>query len=256
MLYSPCALLIQQDFPGLERRALRQHAALVGIDVVNAPLAALGEHVDALRKGAILPVGSVEFVREAMALAGVQEPSNISYPMSLRSYLGRDVQRCRIAGNVMETLPARCFVKPVQTKAFTGFVFDAHTSQGDACSLSQCEALSSMKTGDELWLCEIVRWTTEVRCYVAHGRLLGAGRYDSGPEDWPDPDPSVIESMIDDFSDAPAAYTLDVGVLASGETALVECNDAWAIGYYKGSLRPSDYHAMLQARWMELIFNA
>ena len=247
---------MQQDFSGYERRMIRQHAQLEGIEVVNTTFAALGEHVDALRKGHLLPVGSVEFLREAMSLAGVKEPENISYPPSLRAYLQRDVQQHRIDGNVLEALPARCFVKPVQTKAFTGFVFDAQVPPEDESSLALHKALASMPAVADLWVSEVVDWRTEVRFYVAQGRLLGAGRYDDGPDAWPDPDPATVQAMIEAFVDAPAAYTLDVGVLAGGETALVECNDAWAIGYYKGSLTPSDYYAMLRSRWMEIISNA
>lgn len=51
---------------------------------------------------------------------------------------------------------------------------------------------------------------------------------------------------------APAAFSLDVGVLDTGETALIECNDAWALGYYKGSLAHKDYIRMLWMRWEQL----
>jgi hypothetical protein len=53
----------------------------------------------------------------------------------------------------------------------------------------------------------------------------------------------------------PVSYSLDVGVMEDGRTALVECNDGWALGYYKGDLRPLDYFKMLDARWQELILN-
>lgn len=52
--------------------------------------------------------------------------------------------------------------------------------------------------------------------------------------------------------DAPAAFSLDIGVLEPGETALIECNDAWALGYYRGTLSHRDYIDMLWRRWDQI----
>lgn len=38
-----------------------------------------------------------------------------------------------------------------------------------------------------------------------------------------------------------------------GMTKLVEVNDGWALGLYKGSCSASDYLKLLEARWEELI---
>jgi hypothetical protein len=46
---------------------------------------------------------------------------------------------------------------------------------------------------------------------------------------------------------------LDWGELEWGEPALVEVNDAWALGFYKGTLSDKDYIEMLYARWQQLI---
>lgn len=48
-------------------------------------------------------------------------------------------------------------------------------------------------------------------------------------------------------------WALDVGQVATGETALVECNDAWSLGYYRdGNLPAAQYAEMLVQRWREL----
>lgn len=44
-------------------------------------------------------------------------------------------------------------------------------------------------------------------------------------------------------------FAMDVGVLASGETSLVELNDAWAIGLYDQSITPIAYFFWLLKRW-------
>ena len=49
----------------------------------------------------------------------------------------------------------------------------------------------------------------------------------------------------------PAAYSLDFGVLATGETALIEVNDSIALGAY--GLAHNKYARMIEARWKELL---
>lgn len=51
--------------------------------------------------------------------------------------------------------------------------------------------------------------------------------------------------------EAPAAYGIDFGVLSSGETALVEANDGYALGAYK--IESAPYAELLFARWAELV---
>jgi hypothetical protein len=54
--------------------------------------------------------------------------------------------------------------------------------------------------------------------------------------------------------EAPSAYGIDFGVLTSGETALVEANDGYALGAYQISGR--DYTDLLFTRWAELLSRA
>jgi hypothetical protein len=49
----------------------------------------------------------------------------------------------------------------------------------------------------------------------------------------------------------PSAFALDLGVLSTGEVALIEINDAFSLGLYKGC--PEDFYAnCLIERWDEL----
>lgn len=50
---------------------------------------------------------------------------------------------------------------------------------------------------------------------------------------------------------APAAYGIDFGVLASGETALVEANEGFSLGAYQ--IESSLYTELLFTRWQELL---
>ena len=50
---------------------------------------------------------------------------------------------------------------------------------------------------------------------------------------------------------APAAYAIDFGVLANGETTLVETNDGYSLGAY--DIDADQYTALLMNRWRDLL---
>lgn len=267
----------------LEARLTLQHAMLQDIPLHTTSASDLVAFADLLRQGHALPVGSVEFVQQAMALAGIGSPPNMSYPAALVAHpdlhLHRTVAQCRAAD-----LRGRLFIKPLATKAFTGFVMDfggAAQGPGQAHPDAPAPALDALDDHDReqynafaalcmadaaagldtrVWTSTPVHWLSEVRCYVMDGRLLGQARYDDGADDAPLPVQQAIDSMIatmqrdsGDEATAPVAYSLDVGVMSCGTTALVECNDAWALGFYKGTLDRADYFQMLWRRWQQLL---
>lgn len=249
---SKFSILRQNGTSHMEPRVATQYAMTADVPIKAVRLESLGDHAEALRHGATLPIGSVEFVRKAMALAGVTEPENISYPEPLRPYLRREV-RVRTAGSVL----GHWFVKPTTTKHFTGFVFDTlgnpdHLSDHDR---AQYNVFLSLPPETAVWISEPVTWLSEFRYYVIDGEVRGDGRYDDAPDEMPTPDRFMVGEMAAAMAKvpgAPAAFSLDVGVLDSGETALIECNDAWALGYYKGTLSYRDYIMMLWQRWEQL----
>lgn len=253
MLKQPKIILRQANFSHVESMAAMQHAVTNDASLKTACLADLDAHKDILQEGVALPVGSVEFVRQAMALASINEPENLSYPEVLRPFLHRNMGMQR-AGLVL----GRWFVKPAKTKAFTGFLFDT-LSNPDSLSdhdREQYNAFMAMPPEAPVWISEPVVWLSEFRFYIADGQIKGWGRYDDGPDDTPPLDHGKIEYMAEVMTGspgAPAAFSLDVGVLDSGETALVECNDAWALGLYRGTLSRKDYTEMLWRRWQQLL---
>ncbi len=56
--------------------------------------------------------------------------------------------------------------------------------------------------------------------------------------------------MVKEFENSPKAYCIDVGVLNTGETALIEVNDAFSVGIY--SMSKELYANLLMTRWNEL----
>ncbi|WP_435592932.1 ATP-grasp domain-containing protein [Nocardia sp. bgisy118] len=53
---------------------------------------------------------------------------------------------------------------------------------------------------------------------------------------------------------APRAYGIDFGVLATGETALIEANDGHALGAY--DIAADLYTELVVQRWSELLSHA
>lgn len=163
------------------------HASMLG-DVALTRVSASGllEHSKALREGLAVPVGSVEFVREAMRCGGILEPRPLSYPAPLLPLLHRWVERSRVG-----LLSGRCFVKPVNTKRFTGFVYDEAVpdemySEHDR---EQLRALRSLPAHEPIWRGEVVHFLSEWRYYVKDAEILGRSRYDPDGEDAaPQPD--------------------------------------------------------------------
>jgi hypothetical protein len=248
--------IIRQDLDTVEGRTVMQAAVLQDVPVRRCALADLPRHQAALAAGA-MPVGSVEFVREAMRLGNISEPLPMSYPIALDAFLGREVEY-----RMIEHLRGALFVKPVLTKLFTGFVWhenadDASYSEHDR---EQLRSLRKLATTTPVWASEVVQFLCEHRFYVHRGHIVGRSRYDpDGDEHAPTPDMAVVHAAIDKMTSSPhcpAAYGLDMGVLADGRTVLCEVNDGWALGYYGGSqgqaVAPKAYLAMLADRWSQL----
>ena len=102
-------------------------------------------------------------------------------------------------------------------KQFTGCVvhgrYDLVAMQG-----------SSLQT--PVWRSEVVEFLSEYRVFVLHDRVVGYRCYTG--------DAhlhfrlSQVEKFVAVFRDeSPAAYVVDFGVLATGETALVEVNEGY-----------------------------
>lgn len=248
--------LILQTPSTHETRAIRL-AALLAADVgdylvVNATLDDLASTRQHLQEGG-LPVGSVEFVREAMRIASIKEPPNLSYPKGCESFLGREIHKRR-AGSVI----GRWFVKPVQTKLFNGFMFDTMQAPGamDQHDREQYHIFMGLPEDEQVLISEPVRFVSEWRYYIdpSSDQPIGFARYDpDGPDNAPQPCRQIISDFIRQV-DLVHPYAADFGVTDDGQTVLVEANDFWALGLYQGkdTISAKDYLRLLQARWQSL----
>lgn len=219
------------------------------IPVLRSSLENLKDMSRLIASGLAVPVGSVEFVRAAMASAGIKEPAPLSYPPELLRYCGRGIRQIK-AGEVL----GDWFVKPAATKLFTGFVFStmADPDALDGHDREQYDAFMALDPAEPVWVSEVVKFQSEWRYYVDGRRILGKARYDiDGADDAPEPDETVVSKIL---AALPFVHpcAVDIGVLDHGATVLVEVNDAWAIGLYSGALSAKDYLSFLMTRWGQI----
>jgi len=272
----PDAVVVQRRTPAsLEARTVRLAASLADkrVEIYSAEVASLRGFAAMLRAGRWLPVGSVEYVQEAMRLINLDPPEFNCYPRELQSYLCAQPRRSTAARALITSTPV--FVKPMRTKLFDGFVFQPHgfdigaalarwqqrqhpdprgaAEQEERDYAHKLGELLALAPNTPVWCADPCEFVSEWRYYLLGGRLIGYARYDEGAEDAPAPSNADVSSML---ADAPHASTcsLDVGVSIDGATWLIEANDAWALGYYGGATSPSAqaYLCMLWARWQEI----
>ncbi len=100
----------------------------------------------------------------------------------------------------------------------------------------------------EVWCCEPVKFISEYRIPVINGEIRDCCYYVGEKTGL---DMSVVEAAVKDFKECNKAYCIDFGVLSTGETTLIEVNDAYGIGCY--TMNPETYAELLMTRWDELM---
>ena len=180
-------------------------------------------------------VGSVEFLSEIFRRIGVSPrvPVN-SNRISEEMSLGEAVKRIENG--------EKLFIKPKQIKLFTGMVTDTMT----------LSCLKPYPNDARVWVYKPFESPikSEWRCYVLDGRVRDIRNY-SG-DIWELPDYNFVGRIIQEYRDVfPSAFTIDVGILESGENVVIEFNDMWAIGNY--GMENSIYLRMLRERWFEIM---
>ena len=169
---------------------------------------------------------------------------NIPWQLKREAYLKRRIESCTmrivIENNTSEHWPL--FIKP-DGKA-KEFVAGVVKNQRDATLY-----FNNIPLDTKILCSEVVDFVSEYRCYIINGVLKGMKHYLGDPFLVPNKD--KVLQMIADYTEAPAGYSLDVGILSTGETVLVECNDGWSLGNY--GLDHSIYSTLLATRWREMI---
>jgi hypothetical protein len=183
-------------------------------------------------------VGFVGDVQAALKKMGIPSPEPIDYPEELSDWLHRDL-RLTTLGAVRRSVEV-AFIKPVAEKLFTGFVWRGPGIE--AVRIATCA------DDVEIWVSTPVSFVSEYRCFVLDDEILGVKHYKG---DWSRAlDRVSVEAAVKAYRSSPRAYALDFGVMSNGYTALVEVNDAYALGHY--GLMSVLYARLIEARWEEL----
>ncbi len=104
-------------------------------------------------------------------------------------------------------------------------------------------------TNMDVIVSEIVDFVSEYRCFIIDRKVVSCQHYLGDLHYYPSI--SLVEDIIAEYHDAPIGYSIDVGVFANGETALIECNDGWSLGSY--GCMPKIYTRLLSERWREIL---
>jgi len=189
-------------------------------------------------------IGGVVEVERAFKKLSIQYSGLEAIPAELLPFAGRRLWKSTI-DDVIDLTSAESFqpifVKPLpdQHKLFPGKVI---SNRFDTLVFLHADSATPV-------LCsEVVQFGSEWRVFIHHHQIVNISHYLGTPTIFPDV--LKIEQMIDTYTDQPVAFSLDVGVIASGETLPVEVNDCIALGAY--GLRSVRYAQMIRDRWREM----
>ena len=192
--------------------------------------------------------GDMDTIYSVLKQLDIAIPKANSYPGSLKAFLHRKVWRStlgKVEESVRECQLSPVFIKPAsREKTFTGLVVD---------SLQSLYFVGNTSRRQEVWCADLVDWLSEYRVYVVDSEIRSIDHYD-GDEDVCVDYKTVEEAIkyLDDTGESHVAYAIDFGVLSTGQTALIEMNDAFAVGAYK-NISAKDYIDMTMTRWKELM---
>ncbi len=209
-----------------------------------------------LRAGIGMPVGSADYVRACMSLAGITEPKWACYPRELGRYMLQEPRRVQAAIALAGRRPV--FLKPVTGKAFNAFVLRAEADL-DAAGLEHLRAFQLLSPSTPVWSAKALAIASEWRYYVLYGEVVGFARYAPiGTGQFVNPHIADIAAIIAAIPHD-AAYAIDVAVLEHGECTVIALRDAWALQLLAGGANapePLDYLKLLWARWSQLVVEA
>lgn len=178
----------------------------------------------------------------------VGKPLNIPEQLHLTQFLHRSITHTTMGELKADPSKVNIFVKPAdRVKGFSSGVISQHSLK---------PFVFADVDGSTGVMCSTpINFLSEYRCFVHNGVLKGVQYYVGDFTLFPDE--SRIRQMVAQYTGAPRAYTLDVGIVKCSDpalgykTVLVECNDMWSVAHY--GLRDHIYSTLLHDRWRELI---
>lgn len=174
-------------------------------------------------------IASVEATGFFFKAINIEIPKYIGFPESIHKYLGRNITNTTLKDN---SLDYPFFIKPsVNVKQFTGALVESDSS------LDILRNFDNLTDDTPVYISEPIDIVSEYRCFINNKEVKGIQFYQGDFNHYIDS--SILPNIINDYTDAPIAYTIDLGLLSNGETVIIEINDMWAIGSY--GLDPKSY---------------
>lgn len=189
-------------------------------------------------------VGNAGVIRRALEIQAIPFPLAINIPPCLNKldYLGRTVQTGRMMSLRMG-FSRPVFIKPLyQFKLFTGQIVH---------SPDDLQQLAHIGDQELLLISDAVEWVSEFRVFVSQDKVIHIAHYDG--DIWASPNREQLFQFISTYEKhgSPSAYTIDVGLLSTGKTTLVEVNDGFSVAPYS---MPHDlYGEFLATRYKEIV---
>jgi ATP-grasp domain, R2K clade family 2 len=191
-------------------------------------------------------VGGLDPLVQALTRLGVDLP-DLDYPGTFREVLlDPNFERTTMGAVRRSTDRWPRFVKPTSgRKEFGGLVI---RSTRDLLLVTHVDDELPVYSASPLEMTGRVEW----RCFIVNGRVRDMRPYTACP-DGDAPSRTFVQLLVDQWSSAPAGFTIDVvniGSRTHPDWRIVECNDGYALGSY--GFHRADYAELLVTRWAQL----
>lgn len=196
-----------------------------------------------------IPVGSVDFVSAYLNTfypnaKKMLEPLNV--PDVLFPFAGRDIMNIKTDEDLKQLYKFdEVFAKSMSVIKHpdNGWKHNPNNQMNKLLDLDNYDNCIGFQVST------YIEFLSEWRVFVFNGKILDCRNYLGDFFTYPSPD--TIINMVREYKDAPVAYTLDVGVIPSGETVVIECHRFFSCGLY-GFNDFYQYPYMLSQEWFEM----
>lgn len=203
------------------------------------------DEVEELQLDAATPVvAGIPIVWRALRALGVEVRALEAIPRRLEPFAERDFGECSL-GEIRARIAdegAPVFIRPCPEagKLFPGHVISRFR---DLIQTASCPGET------RVWWSDALELRGEFRGFVWRGELVGWRHYFGDFRSALDF--SRVEGALETWDSRPVACAMDWALTATGETVLVEVNDAYSLGCY--GLAPHLYAPMLVERWRQIV---
>ena len=174
---------------------------------------------------------------------------HIDYPEPLLPLINRKIRKMTVTQALHEFMEKKnpIFIKPIQTKLFTGCVLNGHSNIN-----------YFQQYGDvEVYVSDVIRILSEWRAYIFQEKIIDCRLYKGDYRQLPSLE--YLQKIVSAYKRQPISYTLDVAIIQAYENEefklinedLIEVNDFYAISAY--GLSPTSYASMLVHRYAQIV---